>query len=83
MNDNQDEIGYNSDNNVNDQWSLNQDGSTLTGEVIEKIDKANLKKLTVDGCTHQNRRRDEDDETDEYYAEVCLDCPIGFLVKKS
>lgn len=83
MNDNLDETGYNSDNNVNDQWSFEKDGSTLTGEVVEKIDRSNLRPITVPGCTHANRKRDPNEETDEYYAEVCLDCPVGFLVKKS
>lgn len=83
MNDNTDQIGYNIDNNVNDQWERDMGDETITGNVVERLDKQKFQTVTVAGCKHLRTEKDNTDETDGYYAIKCLDCPIGFLVKKT
>jgi len=53
------------------------------GEVVERISKAELKPLYDVNHEHVFAR-DPDDETDDYYAEICTvrNCNLGRLIAK-
>lgn len=77
------DFGYNIDNeNAKQTWHQNVAGTELVGEVVEKINKADMQHITKPGCTHTRTVRDPSDETDDYYAVMCEDCPLGWLVDK-
>lgn len=78
--DNTGEILYNT-SNVNDQWTREVGDKTITGEVVEKLDKSQFRPITVKGCEHTRTAKD-DEESDGYYAIKCVDCPVGWLVRK-
>lgn len=50
------------------------------GTLVEKIDKKDIVPLNNPKCAHVFAIDDED-ATDDYYAEKCLKCPIGRLVR--
>ena len=55
----------------------------VEGEVVERIDKSQLKPMYETDHEHQYMR-DPDDETNGYYAEMCVvkNCNLGRLVAK-
>lgn len=78
-----DKTGYNEPNvDANDEWNGEVAGQPVSGEVVERIEKANMPYITVKGCTHERKQRDPSDETNDYYAVTCMDCPMGWLIAK-
>lgn len=82
MSDIQPDMGYNIANNDNDTWESQVGDTTISGKVVERIQKSDLTPITVTGCKHLRTERDASEETEHYYGVHCLDCPIGWLIRK-
>ena len=77
------DIPYNINNvNANDEWNGEVAGQPITGKIVERISRNEMPYVTVEGCSHEKKVRDPEDETDTYYALVCTNCPMGWLVAK-
>lgn len=72
---------YNMDNkNANDEWNAEVAGETVTGNIVERINKKDFVTLTKPTCKHTNVTRRPATEFDGNVTEVdCNDCCIGWF----
>lgn len=58
-------------------------GETVHGEVVERVNIADMPLVTVPGCTHQSQSRKPSDEFPGCEEVTCNDCPLGWYVSAS
>lgn len=72
MSDETEEISYNKDNVELD---------VPDGEVVETIDKNDLKLVTVPGCQHVKTTSKPSEDIPGTIEVSCVDCPIGWFIR--
>lgn len=74
-----DEIVYNNDKDVNDQWYGEVAGQPISGQIVERINRNNLEHVTKIGCKHSRTSRRSAEDIPGAIEVTCEECPIGWF----